>query len=142
MIALSPRPINRMALLATRGTITAEIYQRRLGDTVEFIIPPEPVQQRIDQAILLVKGNRTAEATASLVSVAEEMLAAGADKLLLACTELPVAFAGLPHASHGVDATDALARACVAVSLGPERDLRDLHLPRITSWTSAGSRIF
>jgi MFS family permease len=61
----------------------------------------------------LVKLNRAAEAVPLLGRAVEHLLAAGAGHVLLACTELPLAFAPAPHPAC-IDATEALARSCLA----------------------------
>ena len=64
-------------------------------------------------AIALVKRDRAAEAGPLLQRAVEHLVAAGAARVLLACTELPVALAAAPHPAC-IDATEALARSCLA----------------------------
>jgi aspartate racemase len=116
----------RVALLATRATIATGIYDRVVPDLGPPIVPDEPVQRLVDRAIAAVKASDLAAAQAAASVIADELLAAGAERLLLACTELPVAFARV-RSEVVVDATDALARACVRFSLG------DAHLARRSS---------
>jgi aspartate racemase len=105
-----------IAVMATRGTILAEVYQRRLGAYGgEVIIGDETVQSLVDRGISSVKGGLTA--TPPVEEAVLRLLDAGASKVVLACTELPIALAGSPLREHCIDATLALARDCVAASL-------------------------
>lgn len=108
-----------LALMATRGTIKAGIYQPRLSAAgLNWLVPDEPVQQLVDQVIHAVKGGEIATAQAVAHEVAFRLLAQGADRLILACTEIPIAMVGSPYDGQCIDATDVLARACVVASLG------------------------
>lgn len=110
---LPPGPVG---LMATRGTIAAGVYQDRLGAGRRLLLPDEAGQAQVDAAIAAVKAGRSGAAPAEAAGRA--LLAAGARRLLLACTELPLAMAGGPLAGYCADATRALAEACVAASLG------------------------
>ncbi|WP_276327636.1 aspartate/glutamate racemase family protein [Sinorhizobium fredii] len=111
-----PRSI---AVMATRGTISADIYGDQLLTAVDRrLIPDEETQRLIDQVIASVKGGKRVPAREAAAAAADRLVEQGAECLLLACTELPVAFAGLEVGTTVLDATDALARACVKASLG------------------------
>ena len=106
--------------MATRGTIAAGIYPQRLRAVVdEVITPSEAAQRLIDLAIANVKGSNHAEACDAAKQAVDLLAREGSEAVLLACTELPVALAEIElRQSLVVDATDALARACVKASLG------------------------
>jgi aspartate racemase len=107
-----------LAILATRGTLASSIYEERLRRTVgRVVIPDEEIQILVDQAIATVKAGRLAEASGLAEEIAALSLTAGANRLLLACTELPIAFARLASSAPVLDATDALARACIRRSM-------------------------
>lgn len=114
-------PDETVALLATSGTVRAGLYQSRFAARHrELLLPDADTQALVDGAIAAVKGG-DAEAGRTLAeATAERLLEAGAGRLLLACTELPIAFAGSRHAGRTIDATEALARACVRASLAAE----------------------
>lgn len=117
-IAALPFPVNKVVLLATRGTIAAGIYQARLKQSVELVIPDEPAQQDVDQIIADVKAGAIPQAQVQAAHLSDRLLAAQPDTLLLlACTELPVAFAKLQPWDRLVDATQALAAQCVVASI-------------------------
>lgn len=107
-----------VGLIATKGTLAAEIYQQRLearghrciantaADLDELVLP----------AIAHVKSNALEAAHTLAVRAALNLQAAGAQAVILACTEIPLA---LEHRSSDVagicvDPTRALAQACVA----------------------------
>ena len=103
-------------MLATSGTAEAGIYQKRLALCGFFCRMPDAAgQAEAMRAIRLVKAGLLAEATAILREQAEALVAAGCRQVVMACTEIPVALATLEGELRSalVDATEALARACV-----------------------------
>lgn len=112
-----------VGLLATDGTLRAGIYPQRLARNGYRCHAPED-QAAVMDAIRLVKAGRVAEAGPILRDQAERLIAAGCDRVVLACTEIPVALAdpGAALTPYLLDATDALARACLAAS-GPSARL-------------------
>jgi aspartate racemase len=128
----------RVALLATRGTHRAGFYAPRLAAAGYRVLPhDEDLQRRcIDPAIEAVKAFRL-DAAGELIGAAIDALASSAacaaregrddeiiDCVLLGCTELPLAHAAMrrPDPLPVVDATQALALACVRSWFGPARD--------------------
>ena len=110
--ALPPGPLG---LLATAATLRAGLYQDRLAAAGHpaLVAPDEVMAAAVLPAIALVKRDRAAEAAPLLLQAVEHLRAAGAERILLACTELPVALAAAPHPAC-IDATEALARSCLA----------------------------
>ncbi len=103
MISVATPPARRVALMATRGTVSAGIYHERLAGMVEdLVIPAEPVQQLIDRTIAAVKGNNLALAHQFCSEAANRLVENGADRLLLACTELPMAIERGPLGSRSI----------------------------------------
>jgi aspartate racemase len=99
----------RVAVLATRGTIAANIYAERV-DGPQVIMPSEQQQQLVDQVIGAIKGGNMADGRRKMTVLADDLLGV-ADRLVLACTELPVAAGDMTP--QFIDPTAALARACV-----------------------------
>jgi aspartate racemase len=64
-------------------------------------------------AVALVKRNRAADAAPLLSRAIDHLIGRGAQCVLLACTELPIAAAALSNQPDCMDATEALARACI-----------------------------
>ncbi len=111
-----------IGLMATTGTLKAGFYQRYLTSAERTVMHPTPdTQAIIGQAIRAVKVNDLVAARLHMSAAADALFAAGADRLLLACTELPLAVKGTSVESHCLDATVCLAEACVAFSTGVQR---------------------
>ena len=99
----------RVGLLGTRGTIASRLYQGRLPG-VDLVIPPEPVQQEVDQAVAAVKRGENDAAGAHLDRAVNALDAA---LTVLACTELPLAARHGTTAGELLDPTDLLADAMI-----------------------------
>jgi aspartate racemase len=120
----------RIGLLATLGTYQDGMYERALtAQNLQPIIPDEAVQQKLIHRSLYdtdfgikSQSSPVSEEAIELLSLAVEHLReAGAEAVILGCTELPLAikghtFAGLPV----VDSTTALARALIRAA-APEK---------------------
>ena len=103
-----------LGLLATSATLEAGIYSERLAAAGFSCRPPDAAgQAEVVRAIALVKSGQLTEAGAIFRRQIEAHLAAGCGRVVLACTEVPLALEGEADASVLIDATDALARACV-----------------------------
>lgn len=109
-------PGRTVGILATRGTLAAQLYQNALAEAgVPFLTPEEPERDALMRVIYDgVKAGQGPEAyRADLRSVLDGMAARGAEVFLLGCTELPVAaeLLGVPFPT--VDPTAELARAAI-----------------------------
>lgn len=109
--------VQRIGLLATQGTIAAGFYQARLAARgVECLLSSEDEQRTLVlPAIECVKRNDLAQAHTLATRAARGLLAQGAQRIILGCTEIPLALDYQPSngAEHCIDATRALACACV-----------------------------
>ena len=105
-----------LGLLATAATLKAGLYQARLAAAGHPAIEParEVMAECVLPAIALVKRDRAGEAAPLLGRAVEHLRARGAGRVLLACTELPLALAAGPPLALSIDATEALARRCLA----------------------------
>ncbi len=113
------RSAGTVGLMATEATVRAGFYQRYLTEADRTVLVPSPgIQATITETIGLVKAGDRDAATALMAAACRDMLDLGAQRLLLACTELPIAIEGTGHESVALDATACLARACVAWSCG------------------------
>jgi aspartate racemase len=106
-----------LAIVATRATLRARVFEQRLSRFgIDLAAPDDATYDRaVQPAIEAVKGGAPAEGGRLLEPVIAAALARGASSVVLACTELPVALdaIGSPLRVRCIDATDALARACV-----------------------------
>jgi aspartate racemase len=120
----------RVGLLATDGTLRAGLYRERLARREIACRAPGPEgQAAVTAAIRLVKAHRVAEARPLLEAQVRALSEAGCDRVVMACTEIPIALAGSDPSGLLVDATEALARACVA-ACRPDRGDAAAALPR------------
>jgi aspartate racemase len=105
-----------IGLLATAATLKAGIYQARLEAAGwPCLVPAADVTASwVLPAIVLVKRNRASEAAPLLLEAVRRLREAGARTVVLACTELPIALAAAEDPPACLDATEALARACIA----------------------------
>lgn len=107
-----------VGLIGTDGTVRAGFFQKRLAARGLGCLTSsrEDQEQLVLPAIRCVKANDLDRAHRLAVQAVENLRAAGAGAVVLACTETPVAveYAQHPAAACCIDATRALARACVA----------------------------
>jgi aspartate racemase len=107
----------KVGLMATDGTLAAAFYQQRLKDRGYQVLlnTPEEQAQLVLPAIRDVKRNDVAAAGSKVAAAVQRLEAAGAQAIVLACTELPLALdrSGVTIGTPCVDTTAALARACV-----------------------------
>ncbi len=106
-----------VGLLATTGTLAAGFYQSRLTARGIHCISLSDDDQRtlVLPAIHHVKCAALAPAHALALQAAHRLLDNGAEAILMGCTEIPLAleYQTSDVSSRCVDATRALARACV-----------------------------
>jgi aspartate racemase len=110
-------PRGPLGLLATAATLHAELYQRRLAAAGHpcLILDREAMAALVLPAIRLVKLDRAGEAAPFLCRAVEALRAQGAGLTLLACTELPLAWAAaVDPPADCLDATEALGRHVIA----------------------------
>ncbi len=107
----------RVGIVATDGTLAAGFLQARLQRRgIEPVLnTAEEQAEWVLPAIACVKGHDLGRGHALVTRACEALEARGAEAIILACTEIPVALdhAPNPHAAIAVDATRALAQACV-----------------------------
>lgn len=108
--------IKQIALMATDGTLAAGFYPEILNRSgIEVYQPDQAIQQQVMLGIYQVKSGKMQEGANTLNKVYQKLLDNGAERVILGCTEIPLAL-NLIKASnlqHGIDATSALASYCV-----------------------------
>lgn len=126
MVALAaeatPEGAGPIALLATRATVEAQLYQPALAARGLACHHSESLQRHVDGVIHAVKQRGPAEVLPAWRALAGALRDARAGAALIACTDLNVALALEPLPCAVVDATRLLAAATVA----RWRELRDL----------------
>lgn len=107
-----------IGLLGTAATLAAGIYQRRLdGHGYRVVLPDaDAVERLLMPGIRAVKRGDLATGSRLLAAAGRGLQARGATRLILACTEIPLALEAVaaPDLAHCIDATACLAEACIA----------------------------
>ena len=113
--ALKAAGVKKAGVLATDGTVRAGVYEKALtGAGLEPVYPSPAMQAEVMRLIYEgVKGRRVPLESIPVRDILRDLRAQGAEKVVLACTELPIAFAALGLMDGCLDATRALAFAAV-----------------------------
>lgn len=106
----------RVGVIATKGTLDAGWYQERLAaQSIEVVVPTlEELAQWFVPGCYAVKRGALVEGGELLALQANALFARGAQKLVLACTEVPVALEAVraPFRHLTWDPAQALAERC------------------------------
>jgi aspartate racemase len=121
--AATDRGYTRIGLFATNGTLSSGVYQMALADAGAIAISPNPREQSaVMNAIYglhgVKAGHRTGSARDDLGLVAANLVRRGAQRLLLACTELPLVAPEADSIWEGmaVDPSIVVARAVIQMT--------------------------
>lgn len=108
---MDPHPV---MILATRGTLQSGFYQRKLDSQHQSWCLPEPDEQsKVDLVIARVKAGAAPEA-GRILDALWERWSGRTGRLILACTELPIAAATLGASPFKLfDSNHELARHCI-----------------------------
>lgn len=110
----------RVGLLGTPWTMTGPVYARALGTRgMERLIPEEPVRARLNRAIFdeLCRGVFEETTTVHFLSAIDGLKAAGAQCVILGCTEIPLIVTPANSPLPVVDSTRLLAIRAVAEAI-------------------------
>lgn len=120
--------LHRVGLLATTGTVEGGVYRRRfVARGIEVLSPAAEVQRDLVMRALYGPGGIKAGGSAAanrrrLVRAAQALVAAGAEVLLAACTEIPLVLRPEDVQAPLVDTLDCLARAAVERALAGKKE--------------------
>ncbi|HEU5102993.1 MAG TPA: aspartate/glutamate racemase family protein [Roseiflexaceae bacterium] len=118
-LAALPAASDSVALLATRPTLESRLYQAAIERMGLRVLAGEAWQARVDALILAIKSSADRAAASALWrELIRDLEAAGADTLLLACTDLNAVSGAASARLTLVDATRCLAAAVVGRWLG------------------------
>jgi len=116
--------VKAVGLIASIGTVLSGVYARSLSNVgIELVMPDGADQQRIETAIHQVKAgvhNRSIQDT--FQSIGLQLIKAGAEAVILGCTEIPLAFDGHEVDYPSLNATKILAEAAVIGHSGEENE--------------------
>ena len=113
--ALKAAGVKKAGGLATDGTVRAGVYEKALVEAgIELLYPSPAMQAEVMRLIYDgVKGRSAPLESIPVGDILQDLRGQGAEKVVLACTELPIAFAELGLMEGCLDATRALAFAAV-----------------------------
>lgn len=88
--------IKVVGLLATKGTISGGLFQKRLLESgITTLIPEPDDQERVSSAIYKIKGSTASqvreESKKILIDVANHLIKRGSQGIIAGCTEIPLA---------------------------------------------------
>lgn len=92
---IQKRGLKSVGLLGTKVTMEEDFYSKRLSNLkITTLIPSEPQRDQINTLIFseLVQGQFTQAALAKHKEIMCELKEAGAEGVILACTEIPILF--------------------------------------------------
>lgn len=117
---LKRRGVARAGLLATDGAVQSGIYQRHFEDSgIELLLPdPDGQAALMDMIYSGVKAGRSDYDTQAVRTALDSLIDAGAQTLILGCTELPPAFEMYGLDYPNLDPTLTLALAAITASGG------------------------
>jgi aspartate racemase len=110
------RGFRRIGLTGTRWLIESEIYPERLAKRgLEYLRPSAEEREAINRIIFdeLVRGVVRPQAVVTFQGIIERMKAAGADAVVLGCTEIPLLMNDTNSPLPTLDSTRLLARAAL-----------------------------
>jgi aspartate racemase len=121
-----------VGLLGTAATVQGELYPQRSeavgARSVRWLAPDGEAQRDcVDAGIRAVKAGRLEAGRALLREAARSLVARGAQALVFACTEVPLALEGEALGVPAVDATQRLALATVAWAMGRAAAVSSSH---------------
>ena len=105
-----------IGLLATSGTVRSKLYENEFTQRgLKVLLPRETTQQCcVMDAVYSIKSGGSKQTQATLLAkAAEELIARGAEVIVLGCTEIPLAFDVKRSRVPVVNATQVLARAAI-----------------------------
>ncbi|WP_421210414.1 aspartate/glutamate racemase family protein [Aeromonas enteropelogenes] len=114
--------VKKVGLLGTRFTMEQDFYKGRLQTRfgLEVLVPPEPQRERVHRIIYdeLCLGQIREPSRAEYLAIIEGLAAAGAEAVILGCTEIALLVGEAKAAVPLYDTTAIHAEAAVRLALG------------------------
>lgn len=110
----------KIGIVCSETTNNEQIYDQALNKYGIRLIKPTPAQQFVlnETIAYVMAGNEQEINLAQLKAIATDQLQAGAQALVLGCTELPIPYAKLAIPIPVIDSNQILAEAAVAFAYG------------------------
>ena len=123
--AIEDKP-KKVGLIATQGTLDAGWFQQRFAAIgTESLLPTQDeITRWFVPGCYAVKRGDLQQGGELLTLQARALRERGAEKLVLACTEVPVALAAIssPYLNEAIDPAEALAQQCASLWLSRRND--------------------
>jgi aspartate racemase len=116
--------VERAGLIATSGTVTAGLFQDRLGEIgVEVLVAPPDDQEVLVMSAIYGKSGIKAgfislENKGKILTVSKSLIERGAQAIIGGCTEVPLVVGGGDITVPFLDSLDILARAAIRQAKG------------------------
>ncbi len=114
--AAQEKKMQRIGIMATDATIKINLYRQGILDRgLEPLQPDEQGQAQVMEGILAVKAGNIAKGRELMAPIFDQLIADGADGVILGCTEIPLAFDDFSEQKkqRALDSLDLLAEQCV-----------------------------
>ena len=107
--------VKTAAVLATDGTVKSGLYDRALKELGILPVYPDEEEQAMIMSVTYdyVKAGKPYPYPEKIQKLQEHLLQQGVEKMILGCTELPIAFAQWDTKIPTIDPTDILAQAAI-----------------------------
>lgn len=118
---LKEKGIKKAAVLSSAGTVRSGIYDKALKERNILPIYPNEAEQQLVMSIIYdcVKAGKPCTCIDEINAMGQRLIAEeGAEVLILACTELPIAFRNPEIKLPTVDPTEILAKAAITAAGG------------------------
>lgn len=110
--------VKKAGLLASTGTVKTGLYERALNEVgIEMTVPDGRDQDKVMEAIYLVKAGKLEEAKAIALEQGKLLVSQGVEVVIAGCTEIPLILRDGDLPVTVIDATKILAEACVREAL-------------------------
>ena len=112
---LREQNVRTAVLLATDGTVQCGLYDRALKEQGITCVHPNAEEQQMIMSLIYdyVKAGKPYPHLEKIRAMQDRLAKQGVERLILGCTELPIAFAQLDAIIPTIDPTDVLARSAI-----------------------------
>ena len=122
---MAKKGIRCAAILATDGTVQSRIYHAALEKFGISPVQPEAEDQKLIMTLIYdyVKAGKPIDLHQEVLAMCRRLQDAGAEMMILGCTELPIVFDQLKLSVPTVDPTDVLATTAIRLAGGKVKEI-------------------
>ena len=113
--ALREQGVRKAVLLATDGTVQCGLYDQALKEQGITCVHPNPEEQQMIMSLIYdyVKAGKPSPHGEMVRAMQERLVKQDVERMILGCTELPIAFAQWDTIIPTIDPTEVLARSAI-----------------------------